>query len=178
MFPRWKDEDRPTYDELSRENHQLRHEIDLLHAKLQQSTVAYSAAKPMPRHPGQKDGVEHDDEGLEARLWKVLSAKSARTVSSVSTWNDIVLPSAVCSEQLIAYDKSWNSWVHYAVEYPRFQEECNGFTAAMERGQTIEETDPSWMAVYFSVLSVIIHISTNFQAMTDIVDAHYRLQLS
>ncbi|GAM37157.1 hypothetical protein TCE0_022f06834 [Talaromyces pinophilus] len=152
----WKDEDRPTYEELSHENHRLRQEIDVLEAKLQRSTVNYSAAKSILKHPGQKDGVEHDVEGLEARLWEILSAKSAKTVSSVSTWNDIVLPSALCSEQLISYDKSWNSWVHYAVEYPRFQEECNSFSAAMERGQTIEETDPSWMAVYFSVLSAAI----------------------
>lgn len=129
----------------------------MLQAKLQQSTVGHLASKSTLKHLRQSNKVEHDDEGLEAQLWEILSAKSTRTVSSVLTWDDIVLPSAACSEQLIAYDKSWNSWVHYAVEYPRFQEECNSFSAAMERGVAIEETDPSWTAVYFSVLSVIIH---------------------
>lgn len=156
-LPRYKDEDRPTYEELSHKNHLLRQEIDLLQAELQQSTAGHLAARSTLKHLRQRHRVEHDDGGLEAQLWEMLSANSTRTASSVSTWDDIILPSTACSEQFIAYDKSWNSWVHYAVEYPRFQEECNSFSAAMERGVAIKETDPSWTAVYFSVLSVIIH---------------------
>lgn len=153
-MPRWKDEGKPTYVELSHENQRLRQEIETIRTEKERLTEDLGASKSAPIWPRRARSVEHDDEGLEERLWESLSAVSTTAGSSVSTWDDVVLPSTACSEQLIAYDKTWNSWVHYAVEYPRFQEECTTFIIAVGRGLALEKADPSWMAVYFSVLSV------------------------
>ncbi|KAJ5833263.1 hypothetical protein N7474_001574 [Penicillium riverlandense] len=152
----WKDEGKPTYEELSHENQRLRQEIESIRTEKERLTENPGISKSAPVRPRHARNVEHDDEGLEERLWESLSAASTTTGSSISTWNDVVLPSTACSEQLIAYDKTCNSWVHYAVEYPRFQEECTTFILAVERGLALKEADPSWMAVYFSVLSAAI----------------------
>ncbi|KAL3481569.1 hypothetical protein BJX99DRAFT_218517 [Aspergillus californicus] len=146
----WKDVPSiPTYEELSRENHRLQKEVESL--RLNGGQIEEEA-----RHTGKLARADHDDEGLEDRLWENLSAASTATGSSVSKWNDVILPSMACSEQLILYDKMWNSWVHYAVEYPQFEEECSGFVAAVEKGMSLERADLSWMAVYFSVLSAAL----------------------
>ncbi|KAL4863216.1 hypothetical protein BDV12DRAFT_30642 [Aspergillus spectabilis] len=100
--------------------------------------------------------VDHDEEGLEDRLWDGLSAASTATRSTVSAWADVVLPTPVISDQLIAYDKTWNIWVHYAVEYPKFQEDYDIFMSAVGEGMPLERADPSWLAVYFSVLSAAL----------------------
>jgi hypothetical protein len=103
-----------------------------------------------------KHRSDHDDEGLEDKLWDSLSAASIGIGSTVTTWADVILPDRNCSKQLIAYDRKWNSWVHYAVEYPKFEKECDSFISAIEAGSAIKTQNPSWMAVYFSVLSVSV----------------------
>lgn len=96
---------------------------------------------------------------LEAELWQSLSSASTTTHSSIQGWEDIILPSPECSRKLIAFDETWNSWVHYALEYPHFTEECDSFMDRVGEGLRPDEADVSWMAVYFSVLSVrVIHL--------------------
>jgi hypothetical protein len=151
---RWKDEQLPTYEELRHENKRLQEEINSLRAE-NKLLINSKAASELPGLSLRRArGVEYDNEGLEEKLWESLAAASAASRSSVSNWDDIILPNAGCSKQLVAYDKVWNSWVHYALEYPSFEEECTSFTAAMDRGLLLEEADPSWIAVYFSVLAV------------------------
>lgn len=82
---------------------------------------------------------------MRQRLWESLSAASTTAGSSVSTWDDVLLPCTACSEQLIAYDKTWSSWVHCAVEYPGFWEECTTFIIAVDRGLALENADPQWL---------------------------------
>ncbi len=65
-----------------------------------------------------------------------------------------MLPSRRLSDKLIAYDEVWNSWVHYALEYPDFQQQCMQFMNSLEDGVLLETVDPFWLAVYFSVLCV------------------------
>lgn len=74
-------------------------------------------------------------------------------------WGSIMMPSRRCSEQLVEFDRIWNSWVHYALEYPVFENECDEFYAALEKGGALEEYDPAWLAVYFAVLCVSHMIS-------------------
>ncbi|KAL2811404.1 hypothetical protein BJX63DRAFT_433412 [Aspergillus granulosus] len=145
-----------TYDELNRENQRLRSELQTLRARNGQIDGNKSSLESPSGLPGRDRRTDHDEEGLEDRLWESLSAASTARRSTVSGWVDVVLPSRACSEQLTAYDKTWNSWVHYAVEYPRFENECHGFISAIEAGSPIESYDPSWMAVYFSVLSAAL----------------------
>ncbi|KAF3388726.1 hypothetical protein F1880_003615 [Penicillium rolfsii] len=152
----WKDEQLPSYKELSYENKRLKEEIDCLRAENKQLFEKNAASESPGLSLRRSRSVEHDDEGLEEKLWDSLAAASAASRSSVSNWDDIVLPNAACSEKLVAYDKVWNSWVHYALEYPRFEQECTSFIAAVERGFSLEEADPSWMAVYFSVLAAAL----------------------
>lgn len=64
------------------------------------------------------------------------------------------MPTQRCSEALVAYDKTWNSWVHYAVEYPQFEQECDVFMRDFQRGGLLDSVDPLWLAVYFAILSV------------------------
>jgi hypothetical protein len=63
-------------------------------------------------------------------------------------------PSRRTSERLVEYDRVWNSWVHFALEYPQFEQECNDCILALEDGVSLESLDAAWMAVYFSVLCV------------------------
>ncbi|KAL4876920.1 hypothetical protein BJY04DRAFT_222596 [Aspergillus karnatakaensis] len=136
---------KPTYEELMRENQRLRQDVE--------GSRSPEAAAVWPRRAPHVDQYE---EGLERRLWDSLSVASALVRPTVAAWEDIVLPTSEISNQLIAYDKTWNIWVHYAVEYPKFQEECELFINAVDQGTPLETTDPSWMAVYFAVLSAAL----------------------
>lgn len=73
---------------------------------------------------------------------------------TVSGWEDIIVPSVECSRRLIAYDRIWNSWVHYAVEYPHFEADHEEFLTKLDGVSSLREIDPVWLAIYFSVLSV------------------------
>lgn len=134
-----------TYDELKAENQRLRDEIELL--KRQQVSSS-------PTLPGEKlrRSLGNDDE-LEKRLWKLVSASSLASPTATS-WGSVVMPSRRCSEQLVEFDRVWNSWVHYALEYPAFEIECDHFYAELEKGCALEDYDPAWLSVYFAVLCV------------------------
>ncbi|KAL3457454.1 hypothetical protein BJX64DRAFT_293133 [Aspergillus heterothallicus] len=146
----------PTYEDLDRENQRLRFELEALRAQYGRLDGNRSAIKPPVLGPRREHKTDHDEEGLEDKLWQSLSAAATARQPTVAEWTDVLLPSRACSEQLIAYDRTWNSWVHYAVEYPRFETECDGFISALEARSPLERLDPSWMAVYFSVLSAAL----------------------
>ncbi|VUC24288.1 unnamed protein product [Clonostachys rosea] len=140
----WTDSpDLLTYDELKTENQRLRDEIEMLRRRQVPSSPA-SHAERFRRSLG------NDDE-LEKRLWKFVSA-SVPASPTVTDWADIITPSRQCSEQLVEFDRIWNSWVHYALEYPAFENECDEFYAELEKGSSLEEYDTAWLAVYFAVL--------------------------
>jgi hypothetical protein len=80
--------------------------------------------------------------------------ESDTSKSRVSDWADIILPNVECSRKLIEFDITWDSWVHYALEYPQFKDESDRFAGSLEAGLALDEADVSWLAVYFSVLSV------------------------
>ncbi|EFX04942.1 c6 zinc finger domain containing protein [Grosmannia clavigera kw1407] len=71
-------------------------------------------------------------------------------------WDSIILPSTQCSIGLVEYDKIWNSWVHYAIEYPQFEHEHNRFLLALQSGTPLHEYDASWLAIYFSVITAAL----------------------
>jgi hypothetical protein len=93
-------------------------------------------------------------DSIEDALWSSISSANATVTPTVSQWADIFLPGRSVSTQLIVYDRTWNSWVHYALEYPRFQHECEDFMDAMESGHHLHQYNPFWLAVYFSTLCV------------------------
>lgn len=152
----------PTYESLRDENQRLRQNIEALKTglhptpRLSQVEEASETTTETAHPLGPQRFADQDDDGFEQRLWDTISSTSdIRDIkSTVSSWEDITLPSRECSERLIAYDEMWNSWAHYAVEYPQFSYECDRFMEAVERGTKLGQADASWMAVYFSVLSV------------------------
>jgi hypothetical protein len=98
--------------------------------------------------------VEYTPGELDDDLWESLASDSNIDRSSVSNWADIILPNANISKKLIEFDKTWNSWVHYALEYPQFKDECDSYVGGLEKGLPLDKADVPWLAVYFSVLSV------------------------
>lgn len=139
-----------TYDELSRENQRLRREISVL--RTERRELPQSNASPVTF--GSIKEFQYSN-GLEEQLWQSISTTpETRASSTILHWKDIILPSPACSDRLIAYDKIWNSWVHYALEYPHFSNECTAFMGTMQENLSLDKADASWMAVYFSVLSV------------------------
>ncbi|KAL2206099.1 hypothetical protein CC79DRAFT_845803 [Sarocladium strictum] len=102
-------------------------------------------ARPRPRRRPE------NDDPLEDALWEDFASTSL-TRSTVLQWDDIMPPSRRTSERLVEYDRVWNSWVHFALEYPQFEQECNDYILALEDGVSLESLDAAWMAVYFSVL--------------------------
>jgi hypothetical protein len=158
----------PTYEDLKDENERLRREISMIRTqghnrKTSVSTEAESLPSGTLRHPSSKQPFDQDEDGLEQQLWDSLSSSVPLTKTIVYDWSNIVTPSQACSERLIAYDEQWNSWVHFALEYPNFQYECERFIATAKSGVQPEETDLSWLAVYFSVLSVRLGSCGAFQ---------------
>lgn len=72
----------------------------------------------------------------------------------------ILLPTRGCSMKFVDHDKTWNSWVHYAVQYPDFDQEHDLFWEKLETGTPIEDIDPSWLGLYFAVLTVSNYASS------------------
>ena len=151
----------PTYEELKRDNTHLREEVASLRAQqttfgLQSLAASRSDNNLLDSWQNQpyNTSFDEDQDGLDRKLWDTLAPKAPTISSDVVTWENIIMPTQPCSDRLIEYDQKWNSWVHYALEYPRFREECDDFKAAMGDGATLSQLDPLWLAVYFSVLSV------------------------
>ena len=172
------DPQQPTYEDLKRENEHLKGELATLQAhqatfRLQLLSIPETDKNIIDswQHQQWKRSFDEDQDGLDRRLWDTLASEPQTIDSQVTTWDDIIMPTQSCSDQLIDYDRKWNSWVHYALEYPRFRDECDDFTAAMVNGASLPQLDPLWLAVYFSVLSVgfpachILKGQTNSNAM-------------
>ena len=68
--------------------------------------------------------------------------------------SSIIIPSRACSDALLAYDKRWNSWVHYAVDYDHFYRYHDIFQQRLAASVPLEEMDPFWLSLYFAVLAV------------------------
>ena len=149
----------PTYDELRRDNERLRYEVEAIRAQ-ERSTPQSQQASPITHdketsHWSPRNNcLDEDADGLERKLWDSMSSDHPVAIPAMASWSDIILPSHSCSEKLIDYDEKWNSWVHYALEYPRFRYECDSFMSSIASGISLDQTDPFWLAVYFSVLSV------------------------
>ncbi|KAF2024456.1 hypothetical protein EK21DRAFT_94086 [Setomelanomma holmii] len=152
----------PTYDELRRDNERLLYEVEAIKAhhrgttqSQQTSSITHDKKVSHSSHWSPRNRcLDEDADGLERKLWDSMSCNDPVAIPAMASWSDVILPSHSCSEKLIDYDEKWNSWVHYALEYPRFRYECDSFMSSIASGISLEQTDPFWLAVYFSVLSV------------------------
>ncbi|KAF4945822.1 hypothetical protein FSARC_14348 [Fusarium sarcochroum] len=110
--------------------------------------------------------MDYSQEALDDDLWESLASGSNIRNSTVSSWSDIILPNSECSRRLIDFDITWNSWVHYALEYPRFKEESDAFTDSIEAGLSLDQANTTWVAVYFSVLSTALLMMEDDEAQS------------
>lgn len=84
----------------------------------------------------------------------LFDATASRKRNGMMSWDQITVPTKSVSNSLIAHDERWNSWVHYAINHQDFTTQHDTFFADVEEGQALQSTQPSWLALYFSVLSV------------------------
>ncbi|KAF4452061.1 hypothetical protein F53441_4992 [Fusarium austroafricanum] len=151
----WQDSSQTaTYQELSQENDRLRQEIQALKAQ------KYAQTSSPQAHPVRNrqllDHFEYTPPELDDELWQTLASSSNIKSSSVFEWADIILPNVDCSKKLVDFDLTWNSWVHYAVEYPQFKEQSDALVDSLENGSLLDQSNAPWLAVYFSVLGTAL----------------------
>ncbi|KAI0476604.1 hypothetical protein GGR56DRAFT_643487 [Xylariaceae sp. FL0804] len=106
------------------------------------------------------------------------ASASRHSLPSPLSLQQILLPSRECSAGLIAHDRAWNAWVHWAVEYPDFEREHARFMDRIDAGATFEDVDAAWLAVYFSVITAaLLTMDLDEVAALGLPSAdHYQLQ--
>ncbi|KAK1701587.1 uncharacterized protein BDZ83DRAFT_645633 [Colletotrichum acutatum] len=144
----------PTYDELVQENQRLRTALEASHVR---PTSDLSLRRP---RTAQKLLECHDP--LEEMVFK--SPSFSQVSRHHRGWSTVDVPCRKSSELLIAYDKKWNSWVHYALEYPEFDGEHTQFMDNLEKGTVLSDCDPGWLSVYFSVITAALLMMDNKEA--------------
>jgi hypothetical protein len=147
-----------TYDELAREN-----------ARLRKALADMGKTEDASRR-AQRSG---DNDLYYEKAFFQASAGSAREPVGLMKEEDILLPGISCSDALIRHDEAWNSWVHYALEYPRFAREHSNFMASLDKGATLQSMDPSWLAIYFAVITVRSSCPTSITSLTQVTRLHY-----
>ncbi|KAG2165349.1 hypothetical protein VTO58DRAFT_101752 [Aureobasidium pullulans] len=112
------------------------------------SPTNFAGAEPEAVGNRRPQSLEEEDDDHT-----VLLAQTPPRPKERFTWNDIILPSSAASKVLVAHDKLWNSWVHQAIYYPQFEKEHDNFLMMRRCGKPLSSSDPSWLAIYFSVLA-------------------------
>lgn len=90
-------------------------------------------------------------EEVERRLFDDIGTSSkTRTVLELE---DIILPSQEFGHSMIENAFQWTFWIHFALFIPKFRREHEEFCDRLRAEQSLDEMDPAWMAIYFSVLA-------------------------
>lgn len=128
----------PSYDDLLRENQDLKLSLGQIKLSAPYTSSASSA--------------------IDSPSWEkyVYSELKSSTAGIEVSWSNIILPSRQLSLRLLHHDKLWNSWVHYGLQYPQFEQEHEDFWSGLEAGGLIQDCDPSWLALYFAVLTTAL----------------------
>ena len=110
----------------------------------------------MIENPGPQPVVDEiENDSFEDHLFE---PKHEVFPSIKNLWPNIILPSHSSSMRLVEFDRIWNSWVHAALDHPLFETEHIEFLSKIEDGASINEIDPLWLALYFSVIAVSLII--------------------
>jgi hypothetical protein len=102
-----------------------------------------------------------DDEKLDTVESRMFETQYELFPSVKKMWPNVILPSRSCSFALVEFDRIWNSWVHAALDHPVFEIEHLQFRERLENGDSIDSMEPSWLALYFSVIAVSFSIFTD-----------------
>ncbi|KAG8160922.1 hypothetical protein KVR01_009186 [Diaporthe batatas] len=92
-------------------------------------------------------------EDVVRRLFDEIGTSSRpRTVCELK---DVILPSRDFSQNMVENAFQWTFWIHFALFTPQFRREHEEFWARIRANQSesLAQMDPSWMAIYFSVLA-------------------------
>lgn len=136
----------PTYDELLSQNRRLREQLEeTRHPPELRQDVSQSLRSSCELY---------GDVETPHLLQPALDNTGSSSGSTITRVDDILMPDRKTSEQLVAYDKTWHSWVHYATEYPYFQTQHDVFLDRYEESLSLSNVEMSWAAVYLSVLCV------------------------
>lgn len=120
-----------------------------LHA-MTYSTEPNTNSTALPAHPVMTsiaDMINHPQK-LMAMVFP------SQFISVVQTWDHMFLPSRSQSLKLIQHGKLWTSWIHCAIDYREFEASHENFWDHLESGGTIQQRNPSWLAIYFGLLAV------------------------
>jgi len=132
-----------TYENLLEENQRLK--------------AALGNTPPLDECDSRVNGTQSIiDDDVEIYELVLFESKSGHPGRSDDSWSDFMLPSRECSSAIIQYSAIWISWVHYALDHSQFEKEHDAFWDALESGLTMQNHKPSWLAIYFSVISVSI----------------------
>lgn len=136
----------PTYEELLYQVRQLREQLKTTESQLEPRKEVSQSLQPSSKL--YSDAWAHD------LLQPTSDQDGLSSGSTIASLTDIFIPDRSTSRRLLEYDRTWNSWVHYATEYPRFQTEHGAFMDIYEDSRSLYNTDMSWSAVYLSVICV------------------------
>ncbi|KAG9527593.1 Bromodomain-containing protein, partial [Aureobasidium melanogenum] len=113
----------------------------------------------------EEDQPQHSFESFDQVCANALS-KTQMHLRPQPRWNQLVLPNSKTSTALVAHDKIWNSWVHNALHYARFEKEHETFLIMRQSGKPITSMESSWLALYFAVLAASFLSMSEKQAET------------
>ncbi|RDW56672.1 hypothetical protein BP6252_14058 [Coleophoma cylindrospora] len=133
-----------SYDQLLEENKRLSLELSRLRLlQLQEPTGSC------------KDIVTTIDvERIERTLFESIPHRSG---PSVQACDPLLFPSRQCSQKIIKYGATWTSWVHYALDQSKFENEHEAFWDTLEQGVSLENQSPIWLSIYFGVLTATLN---------------------
>ena len=131
-----------SYDDLLQENKRLK-----LALESSNSPLAYINSP-------ESSSFVLDDEGPNVFEDQLFEPTQESFPSIAKRWPNILLPSKSCSLALLEFDRVWNSWVHAALDHPKFELEHAQFWDNFESGSSLDDLDPAWLALYFAVIAV------------------------
>ncbi|PVH68387.1 hypothetical protein DL98DRAFT_522795 [Cadophora sp. DSE1049] len=131
----------PSYESLVEEN-----------ARLSALVSTFSASKGFGR------GVPRDVGDAVVQYEKRLFTAIARVQQprTVSQHSHITWPSKECSDSILDHAALWTNWMHFAVYAPHFRQEHDLFWSRFSITSLLENEDPLWLAVYFSILAATL----------------------
>ncbi|KAF6833236.1 hypothetical protein CMUS01_06642 [Colletotrichum musicola] len=159
-----------SYQDLMRENERLR---SALTAQTNRSRVHQDIQTGPLRKLRKPQHLLECHDVLEEVLFEPPSATKRR--ARIHSWEQIRTPSRRASEGLVAYDEKWNSWVHYALEYPHFHKEHAEFMESIDRGVKLMDYDPAWLSVYFSVITAALLMMDSQEASSVLGPDHQEI---
>lgn len=150
--------------QLVNENNRLRARIqqleELLHREEEDASIPDSViSTPMTNHEGQQPHEEIIASFENLHMGTSDERPSPKPIVGQGPFGDIILsllPIRKSSEKIVKFSLDMLGWVHCALNAPKFMEQHDSFWDALNVNRRDILSNHSWMAIYFSVLSVSV----------------------